>query len=356
MPYIVGLHTGLPEHYYDQETLISALLERWGQRYHNPQRIADFQRHVLVGGRHLAQPLEAYPEQDGFGAQNDAWLAAALPLAEQVVGGVLADAGLAADQLDLMISTTVTGIAVPSLDARLMNRLPLRPDLKRMPLFGLGCLAGVAGLNRAGDYLLGHPREAAVLLSVELCSLTLQKEDLSIANIIASGLFGDGAAAVLMVGDEHPLAVGAPLRWSSPKACFFPDTERVMGWDVVDSGFRVVLAPAVADIVAAELPGALDALCESEGFGRSELAFYVAHPGGPKVLTAAAAALGLDDSAFAASWDSLRRHGNMSSTSVLFVLAELLSSGRLEPGARGAMFAMGPAFCAELALLEATGQ
>jgi alkylresorcinol/alkylpyrone synthase len=356
MPFIVAVHTGLPEHYYDQETLITALLERWGKRYHNPQRIADFQRHVLVGGRHLALPLEAYPDQVGFGAQNDAWIGAALPLAERVVRGVLDDAELPADELDLVLSTTVTGLAVPSLEARLMNRLPLRPDLKRVPLFGLGCLAGVAGLNRAGDYLLGHPREAAVLLSVELCSLTLQQEDLSIANIIASGLFGDGAAAVLMVGDEHPLAQTAPLRWSAPKSCFFPDTERVMGWDVVDSGFRIVLAPSVAEIVAAELPNALDALCAAHSLRRSDLEFYVAHPGGPKVLRAAAEALELDESAFAASWDTLQRHGNMSSTSVLFVLQELLASGRISPGDRGAMFAMGPAFCAELALLEATAQ
>ena len=351
MPHILTVSTALPDHYYDQEQLISALLERWGQRYVNPERIARFQRNVLVGGRHLALPMERYDELTGFGDHNDAWIEVAVPLAERAVRAAMAAAGIGADEVAMIASTTVTGLAVPSLEARLMNRLPFAADTRRMPLFGLGCLAGAAGINRVADFLRAEPTAAAVFVSVELCSLTLQKDDLSVANIVSSGLFGDGCAAVVMVGDEHPLAATAPLRVVAGRSHFIPETERVMGWDVVDSGFRVVLAPTVAEVVAEELPGAIDALCAAKGWGREDLGFFVGHPGGPKVLKSAAAAMGLSDEDFAASWDSLRRFGNMSSTSVLFVLAETLAA-KPRPGSRGLLFAFGPAFCAELALLE----
>jgi alkylresorcinol/alkylpyrone synthase len=351
MPHIVAVQTALPDNFYSQEELIEAFLARWGQRFINPERIARFQRNVLVGGRHLALPMARYHELEGFGAHNDAFIEVAVPLATKAVAGALAAAGLDAAAVALIVSTTVTGIAVPSLEARVMNRLPFASTTRRMPLFGLGCLAGAAGINRAADFLLGHPRAAAVFFSVELCSLTLQKEDLSIANLVASGLFGDGAAAVVMVGDEHPLAQAAPLQVVAARAAFFRDTERVMGWDVVDSGFRVVLAPNVAEVVSEHLPAAVDALCASAALRRDELAFFIGHPGGPKVLRCAAAALGLPDDAFAASWDSLARFGNMSSTSVLFVLADQISAG-LPVAADGLLFAFGPAFCAELTLLR----
>jgi alkylresorcinol/alkylpyrone synthase len=350
MPYIHSVQTALAPHYYDQEQLIARLLAHWGNRFYNPQRIVDFQRNVLVGGRHLALTMEEYERAEGFGAHNDAWIEVAVPMAERAVATLLDEAGLAAADIDMLTTTTVTGIAVPSLEARLMNRLPFRRDTKRMPLFGLGCLAGAAGINRVADYLVGHPDQAAILISVELCSLTIQKEDLSVANIIASGLFGDGGAAVLLVGDEHPLAASAPLEVFGRRSAFFPDTERVMGWDVVDSGFKVVLANNVASLVASELPGELDDVLQSEGLDERPT-FFVGHPGGPKVLHAAAEALGLDDTAFKKSWDSLARYGNMSSTSVLFVLRDVLDD-LPEPGALGLIFAFGPAFCAELGLLR----
>jgi alkylresorcinol/alkylpyrone synthase len=352
MPRIVAVETALPNNYYDQEQLIEALMQRWGRRYVNPERIAKFQRNVLVGGRHLALPMERYDELQGFGAHNDAWIEVAVPLAAGAVQTLLQKTGLEAGAIDLLSSTTVTGIAVPSLDARLMNRLPFAATTRRMPLFGLGCLAGAAGINRVADFLRGQPQAAAVFVSVELCSLTLQKDDLSIANIVASGLFGDGAAAVLMVGDEHALAAEAPLELVAGRSHFIADSEEVMGWKLIDSGFQVVLSPSVAEVVAAEMPKALDALLLEQKMQRNDLGFFVGHPGGPKVLRSAAKALGLSDDDFALSWKSLARFGNMSSTSVLFVLADAIEAGFNE-GDYGLLFAFGPAFCAELALLRA---
>jgi alkylresorcinol/alkylpyrone synthase len=297
--------------------------------------------------------MEEYHALDGFGDRNRKWVEVGLPMAEAAARGVLEQADLDIADIGLITSTTVTGLSVPSLEALLMNRLPFAPTTRRMPLFGLGCLGGVAGVNRVVDYLRGHPQEAALLLSLELCSLTLQKDDLSVANIIATGLFGDGAAAVLMLGDEHPLAEQSPLAFEGNRSAFFPGTERYMGWDIVDSGFKVILAPTIPRIVAEQLPREIDALLAQEGLDDEAPRFFVGHPGGPKILEATAAALGLDNGGLQKSWDSLARYGNMSSASVLFVLADTLAD-LPEPGTLGLMYAVGPAFCAELALLRST--
>jgi alkylresorcinol/alkylpyrone synthase len=232
-----------------------------------------------------------------------------------------------------------------------MNVIPFSPSTKRLPLFGLGCLAGVAGINRVADYLRGYPQEAALLLSTELSSLTLQLKDISAANLVSTGLFGDGAAAVLLVGDRHPLAPKAPLRIEEGRSTFFPDTERVMGWDVVDSGFKVVLDSKVPQVVLDHFPQAVEGLLQDHGLKKKDLRFFIAHPGGPKVLIAMEQSLGLGVGELKLSWESLKTHGNMSSASVLFVLNEALKN-LPPPGAWGLMASMGPAFCAEITLLK----
>ncbi len=250
--------------------------------------------------------------------------------------------------MDHLYFVTVTGIATPSIDARIVEPLGLRADVKRSPLFGLGCVAGAAGLSRASDVLRGAPGEVAVLLSVELCSLTLQREDLSIPNIIASGLFGDGAAAAVLDGGAR----GRGPRILATRSVFYPGTERVMGWDVVDSGFKVVLSPAVPQLVRERLRLDVDRFLADHGLRRSDLAHFVCHTGGPKVLEAFEEALELPRAALQRSWDSLQHVGNLSSASVLFVLADLLAAGEARPGDRGLLLAMGPGFCSELVLLQ----
>jgi predicted naringenin-chalcone synthase len=200
---IAAVGSALPEHYYDQETLLAAFREQWAERYHNVGRLERLHRNVLVGGRHLALPMEEYPEIETWGQANDHWIRVAQELGGKAVLGALDRAGLGVDEVDAFYFTTVTGIATPSIDARLMNRLGLPSRVKRVPIFGLGCLAGAAGIARSADYLKGHPDEVAVLLSVELCSLTLQRSDLSVENLIGSGLFGDGAAAAVLVGENR---------------------------------------------------------------------------------------------------------------------------------------------------------
>lgn len=353
-PHILSVGTAAPPHYYGQEALLTAFQAAWAQQHHNPRRVEQLHRAVQVGGRHLALPMEDYLELD-FGKANDAFIRVGTDIGAQALSAALDAAGLPPRALDALFTTTVTGVAAPSLDARLINRLDLRTDLRRTPMFGLGCVAGAAGIARVADYLAGHPTGVAALLSVELCSLTLQRKDLSIPNLIATGLFGDGAAAVILVGSDHPAARGAGPGQPSVLASrsrFYPDTERVMGWDIGATGFQIVLSAGVPDMVHQHMGDDVDRFLTSQGLQRRDIRRWICHPGGPKVLQAFESTLGLDPDDTALTWTSLREVGNLSSASVLHVLRDTLDQRPSEPGDRSLMLAMGPGFCSELVLLQ----
>jgi alkylresorcinol/alkylpyrone synthase len=346
---IASVGRAFPSHYYDQETLLQALKRHWARRHYNLERLEQLHRNVLVGGRHLALPIEEYDRLQGWGDANDAWIRVAQEVGADAILDGLRRAGLETDDVDALFSVSVTGVATPSIDARLMNRLALPEHVKRVPIFGLGCVAGAAGIARAADYVRAYPGQVAVLLSVELCSLTLQREDLSIPNLVASGLFGDGAAAAIVVGRERS-ASGPEIVGS--RSFFYPDSERVMGWDISERGFRVVLSADVPEVVRRHLPGNVDQFLGEHGLERREIRSWISHPGGPKVLEAMQGALELPAAALDASWKSLREVGNLSSTSVLLVLRDTLEEARPEPGSHDLMMAMGPGFCSELVLLR----
>jgi alkylresorcinol/alkylpyrone synthase len=344
---IASVGRALPANHYAQDELLAALAKLWAGRFHNPQRLEQIHRNVLVGGRHLALPIEEYAKLSGFGDANSAFIRCGLELGERAIREALAGAQLTPSEIDHVFSLSVTGIAAPSLDARLVNRLGLRSDVKRTPIFGLGCVGGAAGVARAADYLRAFPRHNALVLSVELCSLTLQRGDVSMANVIASGLFGDGAAAVVLRGEA--VATRGP-RVLATRSVFYPNTEHVMGWEVGDGGFRVVLSGDVPAMAAGLRPDVEKFLADA-GVALSEIGVFVCHPGGPKVLEAIESALALPDGALERSWDHLARVGNLSSASVLFVLADALAEGH-PPGTLGLLLAMGPGFCSELVLLQ----
>ncbi len=348
-PRIRAVARALPPHYADQETLIAAFRHAWAGAHFNVERLAELHRAVQVKGRYLALPIGEYPGLVSFAARNEAWRRCAVEIGAQAVGEALRSAGLAPHDVDHLFFVTTTGLATPSVDALLVNRLGLRTDVRRSPLFGLGCAGGAAALGRAADWLASAPGGVAVVLSVELCSLTLQREDLSIPNIIASGLFGDGAAAAVLTGpsrsDDGPRVVASA-------SSFYRDTERVMGWDIVDSGFKIVLSASVPDVVRARVGGDVDRFLARHGRSRADIRHWLAHTGGPRVLHAFEDALGLPPAALARSHRSLAEVGNLSSAAVLFVLGELLESGEARPGDLGLLAAMGPGFCAELVLLR----
>ncbi len=346
---IAAVGRAFPDNYYDQKTLIEAFKKHWAKRHYNLDRLESLHRNVLVGGRHLALPLEEYEELDSFTAANNAFIRCAVELGARAIVDGLEAAGLDAREIDHIFFVTTTGVATPSIDALVANRLQLRSDMKRTPIFGLGCLAGAAGVARAADYLRGHPNQVAVLVSVELCSLTLQREDLSIPNIIASGLFGDGAAAAIMVGDNR--ANGGPTVVDS-RSVFYRDTEEVMGWDITKEGFRVVLTADVPRMVQEHIREDVDKFLTDQGLSRRDISSYVCHPGGPKVLEAFQEELELPPDALALTWESLRSVGNLSSASVLMVLRDTMEQKRPPVGSHGLMLAMGPGFCSELVLLR----
>ena len=249
MSVIVSTKTGFPEHYYPQNTLLTAAQEEWKlKRASVVNALEQFYTNVQVKGRHLAWPLERYRKPTTFEERNDAYIETALALGEQTICALLDQVQMDPREIDQLTVISTTGIAVPALDARLMNRIPFSRSMKRLPLFGLGCMGGAAGIARTADYLHGHPQQAVILLAVELCSLTIQRDDLSLANLVASGLFGDGAAAVLMVGDDHPLAEPGLPRVIDSQSQFFPQTEHIMGWDVTNSGFKVRLSADIAEL------------------------------------------------------------------------------------------------------------
>ncbi|MBJ6763374.1 type III polyketide synthase [Myxococcaceae bacterium JPH2] len=348
-PFVHAVGRALPPHYATQEQLIATFREVWATRHYNLERLEELHRAVQVGGRHLALPLEEYRPLVTFQQRNDAWIRVATDLSEEVVRRALDAVGLKPTEVDHVFFVTVTGIATPSIDARLVNRLPLRSDVKRTPIFGLGCVAGAAGLARAADYLRAFPEHTALVVATELCSLTLQREDLSIPNIIASGLFGDGAACAVLRGAR---AGRTGPRVVASRSVFYPDTERVMGWDVVDSGFKVVLSAKVPQLVKDRIRGNVDDFLAAHGLKRSDVRHWVAHTGGPKVLEAFETSLELAPGTLERSWASLREVGNLSSASVLFVLDETLRTAGARPGDWGVVMAMGPGFCSEMVLLR----
>jgi alkylresorcinol/alkylpyrone synthase len=346
---IASVASAFPENYYEQEILVGALKNDWQKRLPNPDILDRLDVSMKVDGRFTVRPIQFYENMTTWGQANDAWIEGALDLGEKALRGALDRAGLNPKDLSAIFVTSVTGIAAPSIDARLVNRMGLSINIKRIPIFGLGCVAGAAGVSRAADYVRGFPDQAAALLSIELCSLTLQRDDLSMAHLISALLFGDGAAATIVVGSQRS-SDGPEIL--ATKSIFYPDTERVMGWDISEKGFRIVLSPEVPETVERHLGEDVDAFLAEHKLRRSDVKSWIMHTGGPKVLESTALALGISEEDLAPSWDCLRKVGNISSTSVLLVLEDVYMNRRPAPGTLSILAAMGPGFCSELVLLR----
>jgi len=352
---ITSVGTALPAFRYSQQEISEALRNRWQNKLPEPKLITRLHANCGVDFRYFVLPLEQYPALKGFKSTNDLWISNAVELSERAIHSALTPLGLSAADVSAIFFASVTGIASPTVDARLINRLPFPDSVKRTPIFGLGCVAGAAGIARAADYVRAFPDQIALLLSVELCSLTWQDDDQSIANLISCGLFGDGAAAVVIAGDQVKLPVATDTsgpRVLATRSTFYRHTEHVMGWEIGDDGFTIVLSPDVPKVVMQNLRGNVEAFLAEHKLTLNDIQSWIFHSGGPKVLEAVELSLDLQKDALAASWKSLREVGNLSAASVLMVLADWLQNQRGAPDTYGILAAMGPGFCSELVLLQ----
>lgn len=349
MGFIVSSKSAFPKYEYTQDQVVDFLASNWSEK---ERLVSKFSKSVCVEKRALCLKFEDIIKLSSFAERNEIWQREAFTLAKKSIELVLESTGISLSEIDLFITTSVTGFSIPSLDALLMNRMNFSRNTKRLPLFGLGCLAGVSSLNRAYDYLKSHKKGVVLITAVELCSLTFQQEDLSMENLIGTSLFGDGAGSVIMVGSEHPLAQKAKYEVVDYEAFFYKNSEDTMGWNIRDTGFKLILNKNVSELVEQNIPQNLKQLLNKANVNREDVTFSICHPGGPKVLISMQEALELSEDDFKNSWESLRDHGNLSSASVLNVLEKSIDDNLGEKNHFGVMAAMGPGFNSEITIIK----
>ena len=348
---IAGVQGALPQNRYSQSEITEVLVQL-PQFAPHADLLRRFHQTAKVNHRHLALPLEQYPGLNDFAHTNTVYIENAVDLGCAAVSAALEDAGFGPEDVDMIMSTTVTGSAVPSLEARIAGRLGMRADVRRVPLFGLGCVAGAAGMARVHDYLRGNPDGVAVLVSAEMCSLNFAALGADIAGLVGTALFADGAAAVVAVGERRAekLGITGP-RIIDSASRLYPNSLRTMGWDVGASGFQLVLSPEVPDMVSRHLRDDMTGFLGGHDLDIDDIGVWVSHPGGPKVIEAISESLTLPDEALELTWRSLAEIGNISSSSVLHILRDTMDK-RPADGSPAVMMAMGPGFCSELVLMQ----
>ena len=297
--------------------------------------------------RYCIHPIEQIIEPRSLTELSQEYQEHSIRLGRRAASEALEKAGILPRQVDLIITVSCTGFMIPSLDAHLINQMGLRSDARRLPVTELGCAAGAAMLGRASDFLQARPDATALVVAVELPSLTFQRGNTSPANLISSILFGDGAAAAVVTSKE----AGGP-RILGTESYLFPDSIDAMGFDLKDGGFHIVLSRDVPEMIRQRIRGLVDCFLSRHGLTRGDVPAFVLHPGGQKLLSFVEQELELEPSATKPSWDVLRECGNLSSASVLFVLERWLGKGTMKPGDHGLLAAFGPGFSAEMLLLQ----
>ncbi len=305
-----------------------------------------------ISVRHFTEEREWYGKQHSFAERNELYIRSAVRMSAASVVKCLDAVGLSPEDISHVFFVSSTGLSTPSIDARLTNLMKFSPHVKRTPIWGLGCAGGAAGLSRTFEYTTARPGEAVLLISIELCGLTFQTDDFSKSNLVGTSLFSDGSAAALVVGDEHPLASRKGILLLDSMSTIYPDSLNVMGWEVKDSGLKVIFSKDIPTIVRDCVKPNIEEFVSRNGISLEDITHFVTHPGGLKVINAYEEALGLPEGAMRHSRKVLYEHGNMSSPTVLYVLKEFLEENAGVPAEFGIISALGPGFSSELLLFE----
>jgi alkylresorcinol/alkylpyrone synthase len=346
---IAATATALPPHTISRDDVKYYM----GRVFDIPERKLEAMMSIVdnarVHNRHAIFPIEYTVEPRALSKTNEEYIEHAIKLGREAAERCLERAGLAPTDIDLIITVSCTGFMIPSLDAHLIHLMGFRPNVRRMPFTELGCAAGAMALGRAADYLKAYAGGNVLIIAVELPSLTFQRKDISQANLISSILFGDGAAAVVVSGK--------PMH--GPKILFsetytFPDSLGAMGFDLRDSGFHILLAKDVPEMIGAKINELVDGFLERCGKKRADIKGWILHPGGARLLGNVETQLGLKQCDTQPSWDILANVGNLSSATILFILQEWLEKRPLKAGEYGLLAAFGPGFSAEFLLLQWT--
>ncbi len=350
MSVILSVGTALPPFVVSQQEAAVFALRHFNGRLAKHDQLMQIFPNTRIARRHFVVPLAWFETpHHSWQERNEIYLRSAESLGICAAQDALTQADISPDAVDFVAFVSTTGLATPSLDARLIARLGMRPNTRRLPIWGLGCAGGVAGLARVAEFTRAEPDAVGLLVAVETCSITFQFHDFSKKNFVATSLFADGAAAAVLVGDR---VARHGLRFVGAYSHLFPDSEHVMGWEVLDSGLAVIFAPEIPARIARDLPPVVQAMLQALGRPAQHIHHYALHPGGARVLDAYAEAFHLSPEDLRHSAQVLHDCGNMSSPTVLFVLRQLMQEGHVNAGERVLLGALGPGFSAELALLE----
>lgn len=360
MPTILSVAEAVPEFVIKQEQAIDFARELFSEKFKDIERLLKAFQNGQIEKRHFVKDIVWYREDHSFADKNNAYIESAVTLGMQAIKKCLKNETFLAreihcEEIDAIIYISTTGMATPSIEARIMNRLPFQENTKRIPIWGLGCAGGAAGISRAFEFCKAYPDSKVLVLSVELCSLTFQRNDLSKSNLIGTSLFADGVACALICGDEINIddlcAKKTAPAIIETQSTLMPDSLDVMGWDIRDQGLFVVFSRDIPSIIEEWLKPNVSKFLNGNGLQLSDIDYFIAHPGGKKVIEAYIKSLGIHDPMTDISLEVLKQFGNMSSATILYVLRRFMEKGG-EAGAYGMCTALGPGFSSELLLLK----
>lgn len=350
MPFILDVGTAVPDHTVPQDRAKEFAGRIFRTASFETDRLLPVFQNTQIRQRHFCVEEEWFDEDLSFSEKNLVYVRSGVELAERAVRDVLLRTGVPPEEIGHLFFVSSTGIATPSIDAHLFNRIGLSPSVLRTPIWGLGCAGGVAGIVRAADWLRAYPEKTALVVALELCGLTFIRGDLSKSNFVATSLFADGCGAVLMAGDGRRSTSARRISIDTAAAVTWTDTLDIMGWEVVEKGLKVVFSRSIPAVVTASARPTILKFLHERGLAPSDIAHFLSHPGGNRVIEAYKEALALDENCLESMRKVLRDYGNMSSATVCFVLKHFLDSGRFRAGDRVLSTALGPGFSSEIFL------